>query len=24
VVESRGNYDQEEYARQLEHGAPDT
>lgn len=24
VVESRGNYDQDEYARQLEHGAPET
>ena len=23
VVESRGNYDQEEYDRQLEHGAPE-
>jgi predicted ester cyclase len=24
VVESRGSYDQNEYARQLEHGAPET
>ena len=24
VVESRGNYDQDEYDRQLEHGAPET
>jgi len=24
VVESRGTYDQDEYARQLEHGAPET
>ena len=24
IVESRGSYDQDEYARQLEHGAPGT
>jgi predicted ester cyclase len=24
VVESRGSYDQDDYARQLEHGAPET